>query len=137
MRKEVADLIGSALSFAGLVAGTIATLAPISGAGVAAQDPAISPTAEYGRMLFYAKGCLGCHSRGSDGSLRIGPNLAGLAERAGTRVAGLSAADYVRQSLREPQAYVVESFSGGVKMPDLDLSDGEVEALVAYLLGPE
>lgn len=136
MRREVADLLGSGLLLAGLLAGTIATLAPTSGAGVAARADAISPTADYGRMLFYAKGCLGCHSRGSEGSMQVGPNLAGLAERAAGRVPGLSAAGYVRQSLRDPQAYVVGSFSGGVAMPDLDLSDDEVEALVAFLLGP-
>jgi hypothetical protein len=35
----------------------------------------------------------------------------------------------------DPQAFVVPGFGGTVVMPTLPLSETEVEALVAYLLG--
>jgi hypothetical protein len=39
----------------------------------------------------------------------------------------------VTQSIREPWAFTVEGFGVGV-MPTFDLSDAEVETLVAFLL---
>jgi hypothetical protein len=65
--------------------------------------------------------------------MQVGPELTGLPLRAATRVAGLDARAYVRQSLREPGAYSAASSSTAV-MPDLKLSDEDVEALTAFLL---
>jgi hypothetical protein len=45
----------------------------------------------------------------------------------------MDARAYVRQSLREPGAYRAASISTAV-MPDLKLSDAEVDALSAFLL---
>lgn len=89
-----------------------------------------------GRSLFQAKGCVGCHQRGDLGQSQVGPNLTGLASWAGVRVEGLSAQEYVRQSLREPKAYIVSAYTE-VEMPTLSLSEAEVEALVEFLLDVE
>ncbi|HEX9762151.1 MAG TPA: hypothetical protein VGA97_03530, partial [Acidimicrobiia bacterium] len=65
---------------------------------------------------------------------QIGPDLTRVEAVAGSRVDGLSAEEYIRQSLREPQAFVVSGF--GPQMPTLSLSDAEVEALVELLVEP-
>jgi cytochrome c oxidase subunit 2 len=84
-----------------------------------------------GGQLFASNGCSGCHSTGSD--TRVGPGLAGIGERAGARVSGLNADQYITQSLREPQAYLAEGIAT-VQMPTFsNLSQQEVDALIAYL----
>ncbi len=51
---------------------------------------------------------------------------------------GMSAQDYVAESIEQPGAFISPAFRGGVGpttfMPQLDVSDAEVDALVAYLL---
>lgn len=89
-----------------------------------------------GRSVFLARGCSGCHTAaGVDGG-GIGPDLTDLARRAGDRVEGFDPEGYVRQSIQEPQAYVVTGYTG-IAMPTLPLSNAELEAVVEYLLhGP-
>ena len=80
-------------------------------------------------------GCITCHSLQADRVL-VGPSMAGIATRAGDREPGVSAADYIRKSILNPSAYVVEGFAEG-QMLDVwadSLSTGEVDALVDYLL---
>ena len=93
-----------------------------------------TPTAERGALLFAVKGCIGCHMHAAfpGARMQVGPDLTGLASRAGSSVAGLDATGYVRQSLREPGAY--RASSGYAVMPDLGLSDEQVESLTAFLL---
>lgn len=79
-------------------------------------------------------GCVTCHSLETD-RVVVGPSLAGVGERAATRVPGQSAAEYLRTSIVMPDAYVVEGFDSG-RMPsnwaDL-LSEREIDAIVDYL----
>lgn len=98
------------------------------------NDAATVPANELdGRSVFLARGCSGCHmAAGVDGG-GIGPDLTDLLGRAGDRVTGLDPAAYVRQSIREPQAFVVPGY-GGIAMPTLPLSNAELEAVVEYLL---
>ena len=60
--------------------------------------------------VFRAKGCIACHDGpdGANSDFDVGPNLRELPAVASRRVAGLDAASYVRQSIQEPQAYVVK-----------------------------
>ena len=125
---------------------TVASLTPTTGDtassaminpgvnGTTAFDESPAATAERGAMLFAVKGCVGCHMHSAFPSARmqIGPDLTGLTYRAGSRVAGLDAIQYVRQSLREPGAY--RASSGYAVMPDLGLSDEQVESLTVFLL---
>jgi hypothetical protein len=86
-----------------------------------------------GQTVFLTAGCTGCHSlAGVANEGFIGPNLTGLPDRAGERVEGLSAEDYVRQSVLDPQAYIVDGY--GEVMPTLPLDTAEVDALVGFLL---
>lgn len=82
------------------------------------------------------KGCTGCHSiQGIAETGHVGPVLTFVADVAGERVEGLSASAYIAQSLASPQAFYVRGFGPTVaQMPDLDLSDDEIEALVDFLL---
>lgn len=80
-------------------------------------------------------GCSTCHSLEPDVIL-VGPSLAGVADRAGERVADLPAEDYLRQSIIDPDAYTVEGFSASV-MPlvwSSVLEEEQINDLVAFLL---
>jgi cytochrome c oxidase subunit 2 len=94
---------------------------------------AAAPT---GEVLFLTKGCSGCHTISGVSSIGVqGPDLTHLAAIAPERVTGLTAEEYVRQSLRQPQAFVVPEFRGTfVDMPTLSLSEQEIESLITLLL---
>lgn len=117
---------------------TAAIVVLLGGATVAvfAIDPQSGPAQPYaidGRSVFLTKGCTSCHSlAGVSTTGQIGPNLTGLAHRAGDRVDGLEAEDYIRQSILDPEAFVVDGFSP--LMPTLPLDTDELDALVEFLL---
>lgn len=86
-------------------------------------------------VLGSSAGCKTCHSLEA-GVTIIGPSLAGMADLAGGRNPELSAEDYLRQSILEPDAYVVEGFPKGV-MPGTfasDLKEIDIVSLVAFLM---
>ena len=61
-----------------------------------------------GELLFLSKGCTGCHSiQGLATTGQIGPDLTSVGGVAGERVGGLSAEEYISQSLATPQAFIV------------------------------
>jgi cytochrome c oxidase subunit 2 len=101
--------------------------------GPAVTEQPVSSITVDGRTVFLTKGCNGCHSRdGEPGEAAVGPDLTDLAARAGSRIPGLEAEEYVRQSLLEPQAFLVEGYSE--EMPTLALSSNEIELLIEFLL---
>jgi mono/diheme cytochrome c family protein len=67
-----------------------------------------------GRVVFIEAGCVACHTVSGVSSATIGPVLDGLASRAGDTVAGLSAEDYIRESILNPNAYIVDGFTEGI-----------------------
>ena len=89
-----------------------------------------------GREIMEGKGiCLTCHTIGKSGALRF-PDLAGIGERAKTRVAGLSDVEYLAQSLYEPFAFVVPGFPPAmppVNQPPIGLTDQEILCVIAAL----
>ena len=105
----------------------------------AAAQPAAGLAAE-GQALFTGRGiCITCHTiDGVEGAVGIlGPNLTTIGADAGTRQPGVSAEDYLVQSIKEPDAYLVEGYPQGLMTATilgLNLTDAEVDALVAYLL---
>lgn len=92
-----------------------------------------SPQEAAGQALF-TRHCAACHSLSAD-TVVVGPSLAGIANRAPERVAGMDASTYFHQSIMEPNAYLVEGFSD-LMPPSLAqvLTPEEVDALVAYML---
>lgn len=79
--------------------------------------------------------CASCHSATSASS-RSGPVLEGMAVVAGTRVDGMPAVDYLRQSIVDPYAFTVEgdwAIAMPYQYPDA-LSEEQINNLVAFLL---
>jgi cytochrome c oxidase subunit II len=93
---------------------------------------------ELGRTTFGSAGCGGCHTFTPAGTdAEIGPSLDDLASDA--KAAGEPLHEYVRQSIVDPNAVVVEGYQSGV-MPTTfgeTLSTEELDALVAYLSGEQ
>ena len=87
-----------------------------------------------GEALFAAQGCSGCHSTGANRV--VGPGLSGVGTTAETRVAGLNADEYLTQSIKSPNAFVVPDFFADL-MPATfgqTLSEQEIADIVAYLI---
>ena len=91
-----------------------------------------------GKQVFSSAGCGSCHTFAAAGSTaKVGPNLDQLAKAAGSRRPGESAEAYVKESILKPGAFTVKGFPKGVMPSNFgeQLSGGEVDALVEYLLG--
>ena len=90
------------------------------------RSPATAVTiadADYGRALFSAKGCVTCHRHGAiPGSGQLGggdvPDLTNYAVNA----------DFLRTWLKDPRAIRPSTW-----MPNLELKQDEIEALIAFL----
>jgi mono/diheme cytochrome c family protein len=88
------------------------------------EAPAGDPAA--GKALFASNGCSGCHTFEAAGSTgAVGPNLDEVLEG--------KDAEFVHQSIVEPNAEVAEGYNAGV-MPSFEqLSEDQVNDLVAFL----
>jgi mono/diheme cytochrome c family protein len=88
-----------------------------------------------GEEIFHTKGsCEICHRIGQKGTRA--PDLAGIGARAGKTRPGMSAKQYILESLLQPGAYVVEGYPNimpQVDKPPIGLNRSEVWALVAFL----
>lgn len=113
--------------------GAVAVVALILGAcGSTEPDRDLSELAEQGREVALTRGCSACHGQNGEGG--VGPAWLGLAgsmvalEGGGAVVAD---ADYLRRSMVDPQADIVEGVT--ITMPAADLSETEITALIAYI----
>ncbi len=97
---------------------------------------------EAGRLLFetpmeeiiFRDSCATCHTLdGVDGE--FAPSLAGISERAGSRVDEMSAVEYLRESILVPGAFRVD---GWLQIMSTQygnfLTESEIDDLVAFLL---
>lgn len=91
---------------------------------------------------FTKAGCGGCHTipgiPGANGT--VGPNLDHIGADAPTRVAGLSGAEYIRQSILEPNAFIAPACPSGpcpsgVMLQTFadSLSGTDLDTIVSYL----
>jgi mono/diheme cytochrome c family protein len=134
-RMPIADGKKALLSNPALLGG----LAPVAQAAEAPPAPdaaaAKSPEelAKEGDALFHgAKTCSACHNT-TDVRL-VGPGLKGLFGRQEKLADGSTVTvdeSYVRESIKEPNAKVVEGFPPA--MTPVPLTDAELDAIVAYL----
>ena len=100
-------------------------------AGVDLSDPV-----SRGRVVFTQNICIACHTITGLSAGVGGPPLDGIASRAGETVEGLTAEEYIRNSILDPAAYIVEEFST-IEMPKNfgEILDSEqIEDLIAFLL---
>ena len=77
--------------------------------------------------------CSTCHT--VDGSTLVGPSFKGFGAVAGTRISGMSATDYVSQSITQPSAYIVNGFSNLMyNQYEQHLTAQQIADLAAYVL---
>jgi len=117
------------------------TLAERQALRLSYHDSRLSSDPAAGRRLYYETslgtnaGCRICHSL-EPGVVLVGPSFAGVATRAATRIPGMSAEEYLRQSILDPDAYVVEGFPAGQMINGLGeiLTEQQIDDLVAFLM---
>ncbi len=122
---------------------------PTPNGAQAADNPAVTPDKGAlpssadpvsGKQLFNAFqpaagiACATCHRVDSEERL-VGPGLLNVGIRARTRIAGLSAVEYLHQSIVSPSAYVVEGYADLMpKNWGKVFSEKQIDDLIAYLL---
>lgn len=116
-------LVGIALFIAG--AGTTSRVEAQTNSSSEAAEKSSASQVEMGRHLFIAKGCITCHANSKAGSssdywtIEMGaPNLSNYSANP----------EVLFMRLKDPS-----SVKSDAKMPNLDLTEAEIEALVAFI----
>lgn len=110
-----------------------ATLLAACSARPAEVVPTLTSFEQLGQSVYTLR-CAQCHVLIPD-TIVIGPSLAGVATRAGSRVEGYDAQGYIETSILLPKEYIVEGFPD--TMPTnfaKELTSEEFEAVVAFLM---
>jgi mono/diheme cytochrome c family protein len=97
--------------------------------------PPLPPELQAGRAVFDRNGCAACHAVQGDTRL-VGPSLAGIARAGASRKPGMSAEDYIRESIEDPNAFIVPGFPSPSPMPAFRgvISGEDLNSLIQYLL---
>lgn len=136
------------------LAAATAETAPVvggdTGSGTDTPAPAAAPAtagglAAQGQAVFTGAGiCMTCHTiEGVPGAVGvIGPDLTHIATDAANRQPGVSARDYITESIVDPESFVatdVERAVPGLMTTAIvaNLTDADVEALVEFLMQQE
>ena len=117
---------------------------PLPATDVPAPSPAADtpePVPVDGKGIFTSVfgQCSACHTIEGVAEGMVGPDLTHIGTDAGTRKPGVSAEDYIRESIREPEAFVPEGVvraDSGLMTTAITakLTDAQVNALVEFLL---
>lgn len=104
-----------------------------SGSNDPYHGPPLDEKGKEGLKLFAAN-CVTCHTLSNLDTAKgvIGPNLDGIWERAGKRIPGKTAEQYIDQSIKDPGAYVVEGYQNA--MTNFGFDDAKRAALVDFLM---
>jgi cytochrome c oxidase subunit 2 len=100
--------------------------AAVSGEGMSLKD--------YGAKLYQSKACVTCHSL--DGTPMNGPSFQGIYGKQETWADGSSGVvdeNYIRESILEPNAKVVQGYQPVMPTYQGMLKDREIDALVAFI----
>jgi cytochrome c553 len=106
-----------------------------AGAGDVARGKALYNKSTIGSKS--AEGCVSCHKYDeSQGKAEKAPYTKGTGTRAASRVPGMTAEEYIKESINKPDSYVVEGFNKGdmYQKFSAELSAQEIADLAAYLL---
>jgi mono/diheme cytochrome c family protein len=102
------------------------TLLPLRAIAEGAQPPRPLADADRGHRLFFAKGCVTCHVRGSEGTdgLKFAPDLTGRKYPP----------DYLAKFLDDPDKSPLsrQAMPNG-RMPKLELKEREIASLVVFI----
>jgi ferredoxin/coenzyme F420-reducing hydrogenase delta subunit/cytochrome c2 len=98
-------------------------------------DPVAGEKLYYDTSADTNAGCRICHSLEKEERI-VGPSFYGVATRAATRIPGMSAEDYLRQSILDPDAYIVEGYPKGQMLKAFSeiLSEEQIQDLIAFLM---
>jgi mono/diheme cytochrome c family protein len=119
----------------------ILALAMLLLAACGGGDGSQSEAVRAGREIYETGGdsripCLTCHTL--DGTTLVGPSFQGFPEHAGSRIPGMSAEEYIHQSIVNPGAYVVEGFQNSMNSNYAEfLSEEDIDNLTAYIMSLE
>lgn len=114
------------------VSSMVFTIANAAGAETHAGDPL------RGEDIFRhgsngAPACISCHAL-EPGAFALAPDLHGVSARAGERITGLAAHDYIQQSIVDPHAFVVPGFRDLMYPAYADsLGEQDIQDLIAFL----
>jgi cytochrome c oxidase subunit 2 len=100
------------------------------------KPPAGGGGADAGKQVFASNGCGGCHTLAAAGATgTVGPGLDKVVADAKKYGKGKAPAEYIRESIQNPSAFVVPGFAKGT-MPDTfkQLSKDQIDALVQFLV---
>ncbi len=136
-KRTLFILLMVALLLAACGGGSQPAPAAKTAAGNADSGKAVFTKATIGAGL---PGCAACHSL-EKGKTLVGPSMAGIAteaekiiKEADYKGTAKTAADYLRESIVNPDAYVAKGFTKGIMIKDFGkLAEQELADLVAYL----
>lgn len=102
------------------------------------QEELTDPVA-LGQRVFLDNGCGGCHTIDGLSVGTVGPNLTQISTVAATRIPGMSSEEYIRESIVDPSAYVVEGYPDNVMLQTFAelIEPSQLDDLVAFLLAQE
>ena len=95
--------------------------------------------ASVGESIFHdgkgsAAACINCHAA-EPGPFALGPVMTGISERAGSRIEGMTAEEYLHQSIVHPGEFLVPGFRP-VMPPTYgeNLTEQDIADIIAYLM---
>ena len=113
----------------------LCSLAVVLVATSCTPEPVATDPIARGRQVYRTLGCATCHEASISNLFRpVGPALEQAGRLGGQRVPGMSAEDYLRQSIIDPGAYLVPRYPDSMPRGlGEQLSPEDLAALVAYL----
>ncbi len=127
----------------------LAAMPTATATAVAAESPTPAPTStprpiegEDAPEIILNAGCGSCHKIGELGiGHKVGPDLSNIGNVAAIRVSGVTAADYIRISIVDPNAFLAPDCPNGPCLANImprdytsRLSPGQIDVVVSYLL---
>ena len=133
---QIANIADYIMNFQATATGEVSAKQPIPLPGPILGDPI-----SQGMRAFNRQGCAACHTIEDISTGQIGPDLSHIATDGATRVDGLSAEEYIRESILDPTAYLVTDCPTGdcpENVMPADFTDKMIEAdidnLILFLL---
>ncbi len=127
----------------------LAAMPTATATAVPADMPTPAPTStprpvegEDAEDIILNSGCGSCHKIGDIGEgHKVGPDLSNIGAIAAMRIPGMSAEAYIRESIVDPNAYIVPDCPNGPCLASImprdytsRLSQGQIDLMIVYLL---